>query len=125
MPSPYGQQRYAQYAGEPTHYDYNWSGMLVASQRAAESRALGGFIDMRSIMTPQSMGMDSIDITARFHKELSGYYPVSMSAESGHRSKLRSGPEKLAGFLSNNEKRFGMLAAAAVVGLIAWKKLKK
>lgn len=120
MPSPYGSRgasSYYQHAGMPTHYVYDWSGMPQGSERGAESRALG----------------DYLDITARFHKDLSGVdYPVSMSMESGTRSVLHSGPEQThiydsapLGALSDNEKKFGIITLAGIAGFFIWKKYFK
>jgi len=123
MPSPFGYRRgpstYYEHAGAPQAYAYDWDGMPMGSQRAAETRALGG---------------DYLDILARFHKDLGDYdvdYPVSMSQYGKRRSILHSGPEQthihdaplgFFGQMSDNEKRLLYIGGAALLGWFLWKK---
>jgi hypothetical protein len=111
---------YYQHAGSPASYVYNWNGGAPSGLRAAETRSLGA---------------DYIDVSARFHKELSDYtdYPVSMSQYSKTRSVLRPGPEQgkmidglgFFGALSGNERRLLMIGGAALAGWFIWKRMKR
>lgn len=115
MYGPYGKNAsmYYGHAAYPRAYAWNWRGMPMPGQRGAVSRGLGEYPT----------------------------FPVSMSAESGRRSVLHSGPEQthiydapygshLAGIpvydnLSNNEKLAVKVVGAAVVGYFGYQLLTK
>ena len=106
MPSPFGRRRgpstYYEYGGTPHHYDYNWKGMPAPGFRAAETRALGNYVE----------------------------YPVAMSLQTGQRSVLHSGPEQThihdaplgQAQLSRMEKHALWIAGLGIAGYFAWRK---
>lgn len=107
---------YYHHGGVPRSYVYDWRGGAMQGNRAAETRALGA---------------DFLDISARFHKELSGYYPVVLTEATGRGSVRHSGMEQtwiddgMAGIgLSKSEKSAVMLGALALGGYLAWKHLR-
>ena len=111
--------RHYHYGRPPWWITSDWESYPYYGIRAAESRALG----------------DHLSITAKYHRDLSGYevdYPVAESAFSGQRSIWHSGPEQtkiydgpvpveLRGYSPSGS--WVLLGILGVLGIAAWRAL--
>lgn len=129
-PGPYGRQNasmYYQHGAVPRHYAYDWLGLPMPSQRAAETKALGAAtIDADCRVRYRSEGLDGCcdSCDAGGPCGTGDTWPVRQSAFTGLRSVRNSGPEQttLAG-LSRMEGKAVTLGALALAGFMIWKAL--